>query len=172
MNLIQQPATCRCYHNSIPVYLRKGPGGGQLKTYPRHRPGQQFSSPNSSYISRLSRLLALGLSVQPTGRLLWWTAGGLRFILDVINNSGSAPVSCARGVPLPAFHYLPPPLRFFCVLEKECILLSPTILLFTWLFELYRCGCYDWTHWKLLVMHGHFGPGCFSWIYKLFLVFH
>lgn len=34
----------------------------------------------------------------------------------------------------------PSPSGFFCVLEKECILLGPTTLFLTWRIELYRCG--------------------------------
>lgn len=34
----------------------------------------------------------------------------------------------------------PSPSVFFCVLEKECILLGPTTLFLTWRIELYRCG--------------------------------
>ena len=66
------------------------------------------------------------------------------------------------SLPLPPSLWIPP-LLSFCVLEKECSLLGPSILLYTRHIELYRCAgparCYDCTRWGQLVMHGQVVSG-------------
>lgn len=157
-------------------------------THPRHFPEQQLSSPKSSYSSRLSRLRARGLSVWPTGRLLWWAVGSLWFIPGVIFKRGSAQsssepvIKSLRHDSLPFYlsltvslslslNLFPPP-SFSCPWERMHPSGSNYTFIYKthWTLQMWRAAqCYDWTHWGLEMMYGHFCPSCFSCIQTLCL---
>ena len=117
----------------------------RLKTHPRHLPGQPYSSTKSSYMSRLSRLLALGLSVSPTGRPLWSATSGLWFILKVINSRASAPASCEWVIKCPwhvapSFALLPSPSVYTVSLRKNASFWSHYTFIYMtrWTLQMWR----------------------------------